>query len=69
VTKLSTPTKAELYAMLAEAIRNTQSQPVCDPQPEPKRETRSHKTRPAQKRMAKTRPAQKRMAKTKRVRR
>jgi hypothetical protein len=60
VTKLSTPTKAELYAMLAEAIRNTQSQPVDpqsqpvgDPQPEPKRQTRSRKTRPAQKRTAK----------------
>jgi hypothetical protein len=46
-------TKAELYAMLAEAIRNTQPQPVRDPQPEPKRETRSHKTQPALKRTAK----------------
>jgi hypothetical protein len=47
-------TKAELYAMLAEAIRNTQPQPVRDPQPEP---------------MRKTRPAPKRTAKLKRVRR
>jgi hypothetical protein len=58
-------TKAELYAMLAEAIRNTQPQPVRDPQPEPqpktqpktqlapKRETRSRKTRPTLKRTAK----------------
>jgi len=54
-------TKADLYAMLAEAVRNTQPQPVCDPQPEPrrdtrlapKRETRSHKTRPAPNRTAK----------------
>ena len=53
--KVIKKTKADLYAMLAEAVRNTQPQPVCDPQPEPrrktqnapKRETRSHKTRPA----------------------
>jgi hypothetical protein len=46
-------TKAELYAMLAEAIRNTQPQPVRDPQPETKPKTRSHKTQPALKRTAK----------------
>jgi hypothetical protein len=43
-------TKADLYAMLAEAVRNTQPQPVCDPQPEPRRKpqlARSDKTRPA----------------------
>jgi hypothetical protein len=28
-------TKADLYAMLAEAVRNTQPQPVRDPQPWP----------------------------------
>ena len=42
-------TKAELHAMLAEAVRNTQPQPR-DAQPEPKRKTR---TRPAPKRTAK----------------
>ena len=46
-------TKAELLEMLAEAVRNTQPQPVRDPQPAPKRETRPHKTRPAPKRTAK----------------
>jgi hypothetical protein len=53
-------TKVELYAMLAEAVRNTQPQPVDDPQPEPKRNTRpskretpSHETRPTPKRRAK----------------
>jgi hypothetical protein len=44
--KPSPPTKAELHAMLAEAVRNTQPQP----QPAPKRNTR---TRPAPKRTAK----------------
>ena len=47
-------TKAELHAMLAEAVRNTQPQPqpepVRDPQPAPKHHTR---TRPAPKRTAK----------------
>ena len=55
--KVNNKTKAELYEMPAEAIRNTQPQPIRDPQPEPqlapKRETRSHKTRPALKRTAK----------------
>ena len=53
-------TKAELHAMLAEAVRNTQPQPqpepVRDPQPAPKHHTR-------------TRPAPKRPAKIKKVRR
>ena len=48
-------TKAELLEMLAEAVRNTQPQPVGNTQPEPgrdpqaerKRKTRSRKTRPA----------------------
>jgi hypothetical protein len=53
-TKPSRPTKAELYAMLAEAIRNTQPQPVRNEQPEPVRNTR---------------PAPKSTAKIKRVRR
>ena len=52
-------TKAELHAMLAEAVRNTQPQPqpepVRDPQPVPKHHTR-------------TRPAPKRSAKNKKVR-
>jgi len=42
--------KAELHAMLAEAVRNTQPQPVRDPQPAPKHHTR---TRAAPKRTAK----------------
>ena len=59
--KVNQKTKAELYEMLAEAVRNTQPQPVRT-QPEAKRntqlapkleETRSHKTRPAPKRTAK----------------
>jgi len=37
MTKPSTPTKAELREMLAEAVRNTQPQPV-NPQPEPVRD-------------------------------
>ena len=48
-------TKAELLEMLAEAVRNTQPQPVGntqpepghDPQPERKRKTKSRRTRPA----------------------
>ena len=58
MTRSSTPTKAELHEMLAEAVRNTQPKPV---QPEPVREAQ-----PAPKR--KTR-APKRTAKIKRVRR
>ena len=50
--KAHTKTKAELHAMLAEAVRNTQPQPT---QPAPKGKTR-------------TRPAPKRAAKIKRVR-
>jgi hypothetical protein len=53
-------TKAELLEMLAEAVRNTQPQPVGntqpepvhDPQPERKRKTQSRKTRPASQRPA-----------------
>jgi len=47
-------TKAELHAMLAEAVRNTQPQPVPDEQPAPKRKRR---TRPAPKRTAKIKSA------------
>ena len=55
-----TKTKAELLEMLAEAVRNTQPQPVAqpdparDPQPERKRKTQSRKTRPASQRTVKT---------------
>jgi hypothetical protein len=59
MTKSSTPTKAELHAMLAEAVRNTQPQPVL---PEPVREAQ-----PAPKRKGRTTP--KRAAKIKRARR
>jgi hypothetical protein len=61
MTKPSAPTKAELHEMLAEAVRNTQPQPV-NTQPEPVRNTQ-----PAPKRN--TRPAPKRTVKIKRVRR
>ena len=51
-------TKAELLKMLAEAVRNTQPQPVGNRQPEPvvderKRKTQSRETRPASQRTAK----------------
>ncbi len=54
-------TKAELLEMLAEAVRNTQPQPVGntqpepghDPQPERKRKTKSRRTRPASQRTVK----------------
>jgi hypothetical protein len=45
MTKPSTPTKAELHEMLAEAVRNTQPQPVRDALPEPKRRTQPRNTR------------------------
>ena len=58
--KPSTPTKAELHEMLAEAVRNTQPQPVKaqpepvrDVQPVPKRKRRRRSTRSAPKRTAK----------------
>jgi hypothetical protein len=59
-------TKAELLEMLAEAVRNTQPQPVgnrqpepvLDPQPERKRKTQSRKTRPASQRTAKIKNVQ-----------
>ena len=55
-------TKAELHAMLAEAVRNTQPQPVdtqpepvCDVLPDPQRKRRPRNKRPAPKRTAKIR--------------
>jgi len=60
MTKPSTPNKAELYEMLAEAVRNTQPQPVNtqpepvrDVQPDPKRIWPPRNTRPAPKRTTK----------------
>jgi hypothetical protein len=53
-------TKAELYLMLAEAVRNTQQQSV-NTQPEPVRDVQREPKR-------KTRPAPKRPAKNKSVR-
>lgn len=57
MTKSSAPTKADLYQMLAEAVRNTQPQPPSPP-PEPplavKRVSRPRNTQPAPKRTAKT---------------
>jgi len=60
MTKSSTPTKADLYQMLAEAVRNTQPQPVnaqpelpLDVRPGPKRASRTRSTPPAPKRTAK----------------
>ena len=47
--KTGKKTKAELHEMLAEAVRNTQPQPLRDVQPEPERKTQPHKTRPAPK--------------------
>jgi hypothetical protein len=61
-----TKTKAALLEMLAEAVRNTQPQPVgnkqpkpaLDAQPERKRKTQSGKTGPASQRTAKTKNVQ-----------
>ena len=62
MTKSSAPTKAELHEMLAEAVRNTQPQPVSMPaepvrdvEPKPKRRPRN--TQPAPKRAAKAKSA------------
>lgn len=56
----STPTKAELHEMLAEAVRNTQPQqvsaqpePVRDAQPDPKRKGQPRKARRAPTRIGK----------------
>jgi hypothetical protein len=53
MTKPSAPTKAELHEMLAEAVRNTQPQPVRDAQPETKPKTQLRNTPPAPKRTVK----------------
>jgi hypothetical protein len=63
MTKSSTPTKAELHEMLAEAVRNTQPQPV-NTQTEPVHDVQSNPKR----RPRNTRPALKRAAKIKGVR-
>jgi hypothetical protein len=55
MTKSSTPTKADLYQMLAEAVRNTQPRPA-NPQPEPPldvKRARPRKIQPAPKPAAK----------------
>jgi hypothetical protein len=66
MTKPSAPTKADLLRMLAEAVRNTQPQPV-DPLPDPVRNDK-----PAAKRASPSRTTrsaqQKHTDKTKRVR-
>jgi len=64
MTKPPTPTKAELHEMLAEAVRNTQPQPVSM-QPEPVRDVQPDSKR---KRPRNTRPAPRRTAKIKNVR-
>ena len=45
-----TKTKAELLEMLAEAVRNTQPQPVGNTQPEPPRAAQAPRTRKMQSR-------------------
>ena len=65
MTRSSAPTKADLHKMLAEAVRNTQPQPVSLP-PEPARNDKPGPQRVSPPRN--TRPTQKRTAKTKRVR-
>jgi len=66
MAKPSTPTKAELHEMLAEAVRNTQPQPV-DTQSEPARDVQSDSKR--KRRPGNTQPSPtKRKAKIKSVR-
>jgi hypothetical protein len=60
---MSDKTKAELNAMLAEAVRNTQPQPLRNMRREPVREAQ-----PEPKRKTRMRTAPKRTAKIKRVR-
>jgi hypothetical protein len=50
--KIIKKTKAQLHEMLAEAVRNTQPQPV-NAQPEPKRKAQPRNTRSAPKRTIK----------------
>jgi hypothetical protein len=65
MTKPSAPTKADLHKMLAEAVRNTQPQPV-NSQPEAARNEKSSAKSGSL--LRNKRPAQKRTAKIKRVR-
>jgi hypothetical protein len=58
-------TKAELLEMLAEAVRNTQPQPIGNTQPEPARDAQPPRKRKMQSR--KTVPASQRTAKSKNV--
>jgi hypothetical protein len=58
--KTKAQTKAQLFEMLAQAVRNTQPQPMGTIRAEPARDERSAskpKTRPASKRAAKTKKA------------
>jgi hypothetical protein len=64
MTKPSAPTKADLHRMLAEAVRNTQPQPVnplSEPartdKPAPKRASPPRNTRSTQKRTAEAKRA------------
>jgi hypothetical protein len=57
--KTKTKTKAELLEMLAEAVRNTQPQPVANTYREPEKEIQPKKTRAAPKRTAKIKNARK----------
>ena len=65
MTKPSTPTKAELHEMLAEAVRNTQPQAVRNEPPEP---VRNEPPEPKRNPRRRNRPAPKRPAKIKSVR-
>jgi hypothetical protein len=44
-TRPQKSTKAELHAMLAEAVRNTQPQPVREARPAPKRTSKNKRVR------------------------
>jgi hypothetical protein len=50
MTKSSAPTKADLHEMLAQAVRNTQPQPVHNEEPELKRNARHDTKQSAAKR-------------------
>jgi hypothetical protein len=65
MTKPSAPTKADLHKMLAEAVRNTQPQPVNSQLEAARNEKSSAKSGGL---LRNKRPAQKRTAKIKRVR-
>ena len=65
MTKPSTPTKADLHRMLAEAVRNTQPQPA-NPLPQPARNDQPTPKRASPPRN--TRSTKKRTVKAKRIR-